>query len=210
MTTGVTADGESETAGQLAVAACEGFKAHDEGDRRAALDAFTTVDRRQFAHLSEQEAADAARAYVDALFRKDDVELAALRDGRMEQSTVADADWSPVAAKFRERAAIVGMDPAYATASTEAWRRHKAGGDYWTPIQRAQMHELRAAMDDPAYPHKDRGGQSGFGPEPARYALAVELHDMHTPEHHSQTVTVMRPYFERVLTAHDDGGTTDE
>lgn len=210
MNTGVASDRErlaSESdavAARMAGAVCRGFRAHDNGRRDAAVEAFTTVDAKQFAHLSETEARDAARAYVDALFRKNDVELTALRDGDMDRSAVASADWSPVAAKFRERAAIVGMNPEYAEASTVGWRRHKAGGDYWTPLQRAQMYELRAAMDDPEYPGKDRWGHSGFGPEPARYALAVELHDMHTDAHWREAQQVMTPYFATVLEAHDE------
>ncbi len=210
MTTGVATDRETTAtdanpvAARMAAAVCRGFRAHDDGKREAAVEAFATVDTLQFAHLSEAESHEAAEAYVDALFRKNDVELAALRDGEMDRSAVAAADWSPVAAKFRERAAIVGMDPTYATASTEGWKQHKAGGDYWTPLQRAQMYELRAAMDDPTYPGKDRYGRSGFGPEPVRYVLGVELHDMHTEDHWAEAKRAMTPYYERILEAHDE------
>lgn len=209
MTTGVPPSREriasdaKPAAARMAREVCRGFRAHDNGERAAAVDAFATVDTLQFAHLSEKTAQAAAEAYVDALFRKNEVEFAALRDGELDESTVAAADWSPVAAKFRERAALVGMDSTYATASTEGWKQHKAGGDYWTPLQRAQMHELRAAMDDPTYPGKDRYGHSGFGPEPVRYVLGVELHDMHTQRHWAEAERVMTPYFERVLEAHD-------
>lgn len=210
MTTGVVSDGKRHAgdtgavAARMAAALCRGFRAHDAGDREGAVEAFATVDSLQFAHLSETEAEDAARAYVDALFRKNDVELDALRGGEMDRSAVAEADWSPVAAKFRERAAVAGIDPQYAEDSTLGWKRHKAGGDYWTPLQRAQMYEIRAAADEPAYPGKDRWGDSGFGPEPARYVLGVELHDMHTEEHWQQAAEAMTPYFRYILEAHDE------
>lgn len=210
MTTGVVSGGKRHAgdtgavAERAAAALCRGFRAHDAGDREGAVEAFATVDSLQFAHLSETEATDAARAYVDALFRKNDVELTALRDGGMDHAAVASADWSPVAAKFRERAAVVGMDPQYAEDSTEGWKRHKAGGDYWTPLQRAQMFEIRAAAGEPEYPGKDRWGHSGFGPEPARYVLGVELHDMHTDHHWRQAREAMTPYFAYVLEAHDE------
>lgn len=210
MTAGVRTDWErsagdaNPVAARMADAVCRGFRAHDNGKREAAVEAFATVDTLQFQHVSESAAHDAAAAYVDALFRKNDVEFAALRDGDMDESAVAAADWSPVAAKFRERAAILGMDSTYATASTEGWRQHKAGGDYWTPLQRAQMYELRAAMGDPTYPGKDRYGRSGFGPEPVRYVLGVELHDMHTEAHWAEAKRVMTPYYERILEAHDE------
>jgi hypothetical protein len=94
------------------------------------------------------------------------------------------------------------MDHRYAIQSTVAWRNHKIGEDYWTPLRRAQMYELRAALQDPDYPDKPRYGQSGHGPEPARYALAVELHDMRSLEHYQEALDIMRPYFEKVLDAH--------
>jgi hypothetical protein len=65
----------------------------------------------------------------------------------------------------------------------------------------AQTHELRTALGDPSYPRKPSDGRSGHGPEAARYALAVELHDMRTPMCWRQAVSVMTPYFERVLGA---------
>jgi hypothetical protein len=192
----------TETAEYLAEQLCEGFVAHDERDRDRANDAFAEVDRGQFRHLDRTEARQAAVAYVDALWAKDRVEREHMVGGEIDRAALAEADWSPVASAFRRRAEIVGMDQRYATQSTVAWRNHKIGRDYWTPMRRAQMFELRAALQDPDYPEKPRYGQSGHGPEPARYALAVELHDMHTREHWKQAVETMQPYFETVLDAH--------
>ena len=191
-------------ASELAAALCRGFRAHDNGNRAEAIEAFSSVDTQQFPHLDETEAREASIAYVDALFAKDDVEIDHLRDGGFDRDGLAETDWSPVSTQFRIRASIVGMDPQYAEASTSGWRRHKAGGDYWTPLQRAQMYELRAALQDPSYPAKPKYGQSGFGPEPMRYVTAVELHDMHTRTHWQQAERIMTPYFERILEGHRD------
>lgn len=179
-----------------------GFQAHDAGSYERAVEAFTAVDSRQFRHLDDEDARLAATAYVDALFEKDEIEFSYLRDGRIDAEGLDAADWSPVRHHFRIRAGIVGMDADYAVATTTAWRRHKTGGDYWTPILRAQVHELRAALQDDAYPRKPKHGRSGYGPEPIRYALAIELHDMHEPAYAEQAVDVMTPYFERILSTH--------
>lgn len=188
-----------ETARELADLMCRGFVAHDRGKREEAIEAFTTVDAWQFQHLSADKARLAATAYVDALWEKDTVELRSLQQGSLNTDSLKASDWSPVAERFRARAAVVGMDPAYAEQSTIAWKRHKTGGDYWTPMQRAQVHEIRAAIGNDTYPDKPKHGQSGFGPEAARYALAIELHDMHTSEHWIQAKRVMVPYYECIL-----------
>jgi hypothetical protein len=201
---GPNTDDVTERAAALARAVCRGFRAHDRGDRQAAIDAFRTVDSAQFPRLSETEAREAATAYVNALFEKDNVELGHLASGAFDTGRLADADWSSVSTQFRVRASLVGMDPEYAADSTLGWKRHKVGGDYWTPLQRAQMYELRAALEDPSYPQKPKDGRSGFGPEPMRYVTAVELHDMHTEEHWRQAERVMTPYFERILRSHAD------
>ncbi|MFB6310149.1 MAG: hypothetical protein ABEH64_03090 [Salinirussus sp.] len=193
----------TETATELAERLCQGFKAHDDRNREAAIEAFAAVDHRQFAHLDREAAEQAAIAYVDALWEKDTVEGTAAEDG-IDRDEVAAADWSPVREAFRRRARVAGIDERYARLSTRAWIKHKTGGDYWTPIRAAQMYELRAALQDPDYPHKPRYGQSGHGPEPARYALAVELHDMATDRHWRQAVDVMEPYFERILRERTD------
>ncbi|MFB6084335.1 MAG: hypothetical protein ABEJ94_08840 [Halorientalis sp.] len=192
-----------ETAQHMAERICRGFRAHDRKEREAAVEAFGTVDSLQFQHVDAEAATHAARAYVDALWAKDDVEVDNMTDGEIDDDALAAADWEPVRERFRERASIVGMDPRYADLSTTAWRNHKTGRDYWTPIQHAQTIELRAATGEETYPNKPRYGQAGFGPEPARYALAVELHDMHTERHWQQARDVMVPYFERILEAHD-------
>ena len=194
---------DEETAQHMAEQICLGFQAHDRKRRDEAIEAFGTVDALQFQHVDSETATHAATAYVEALWAKDDVEVDHMADGEIDDDDLAAADWESVREKFRERASIVGMDPRYAELSTTAWRNHKTGRDYWTTIQRAQVIELRAAMHDEEYPQKPRYGQSGFGPEAARYALAVELHDMHTDRHWQQAMDVMVPYFEAILEAHD-------
>lgn len=193
----------SETAEYMATQLCAGFRAHDNGHRAVAVDAFFEVDRRQFAHLDDETALAGATAYVDALWAKDAIEAEYTDDdGTLRTATLDTADWSRVERCFRERVDAFGMDGRYATKSTEAWRRHKVGGDYWTPMMAAQTYELRAALQRPSYPDKPSDGDSGFGPEATRYALGVELHDMHTPRHWEQAVSVMVPYFEHVLSVH--------
>lgn len=192
----------ADLAREMAEQVCQGFRFHDRRERERAIDAFAFVDRNQFAHLDAATARAAAAAYVDALWAKDEVEDSCTVAGELDYDALAEADWSPVRAAFAKRAALVGMDPRYAEASTRAWKRHKVGGDYARPMQRAQVYELRAAMDDPEYPHKPHQGQSGHGPEAARYLLAVELHDMHTEGHWRQARDVMIGYYERILRAH--------
>jgi len=192
-------NGVQRTADRLARELCLGFKYHDDRERERAVEAFAAVDRAQFDHVSAKTAREASVAYVDALWEKDAVERSCTIHGRIDRDALDAADWSGVRAAFARRASLVGIDAAYAELSTIAWRRHKTGGDYWTPMQRAQMYELRAALGAPEYPDKPRYGQSGFGPEPARYALGVELHDTRAWE---QAERVMVPYFERILRAH--------
>jgi len=178
-----------------------GFVYHDKQHREMAVDAFAVVDTFQFQHVSEEAAREASVAYVDALWEKDRLEEKHTINGELDRDALEDADWSPVAEAFERRASLVGIDPKYAELSTVAWRRHKVGGDYWTPMQQAQMYEIRAALQDPDYPHKPRDGQSGFGPEPSRYTLGNELHDMRRFE---EGLEVMTPYFERIARAHED------
>lgn len=181
-----------------------GFKAHDKGMKQAAIDAFAAVDVRQFAHLDEGLARQAADAFVEALWAKDDLELTYMRGGGLDQEGLRRADYGPVRQKLRQRASLVGADPEYAVQKALAWKRHKTGGDYWTPFQRSQVYELRAALQDDSYPSKPRAGLAGPGPDAMRYALAFELHDMHTETHWEQGVQVMIPYFQRILEEHDD------
>jgi len=202
-TRGAREDGSSSEAARLAKQICEGFIAHDRGDRQGAIAAFSAVDERQFDHVSVENRRMAAEALVDALWEKDDLEAGHYTGGTLNAETLRKADWGSVRRKFRERASLLELDNEYAVLKTRAWRRHKTGGDYWTPFQQAQVHELRVATDDPNYPSKPKWGTSGFGPEPARYALAVELHDMHDASYWQQAQDVMTPYFERVL---DDTG----
>jgi len=172
-----------------------GMVYHDKGRRKEAIDAFAEVDAFQFQHVSRKRAREAAVAYVDALWEKDALEDACRVDGEVDTEALAAADWSPVREAFARRASLVDIDPEYAELSTTAWRRHKIGGDYWTPFQKAQVYELRAALQDPDYPHKPRQGQSGYGPEAARYVLGVELHDTRRYE---EGVDAMTPYYERI------------
>ncbi len=57
------------------------FQAHDTGDRESAIRACHAVDRRYFAHVEEGFIEQAARAFVDALWRKNEVEFSCLRRG---------------------------------------------------------------------------------------------------------------------------------
>ena len=191
----------TEPAGEVAKHLGLGFVHHDERRREAAVEAFAVVDRFQFDHVSAETARLASVAYVDALWAKDRIEDAHRVDGEIDPESLDEADWSDVESAFARRASLVNIDSHYAELSTRAWRRHKTGGDYWTPMQEAQLYELRAALQDPDYPHKLRDGKSGFGPEPMRYVLGIELHDMRRFE---EGLEAMRPYFERILAAHGD------
>ncbi|MES3517955.1 MAG: hypothetical protein PPP58_09855 [Natronomonas sp.] len=193
-----------EMARGMAEMLAKGFKAHDVGDHAEAVEAFTFVDRHQFSELGDENLRLAAEAFVDALEAKDDVELRYLRDGTFDQEGLRTADYSEPRQHLRRRAAIIGAEQAYAITKAEAWRKHKAGGDYWTPFVRSQVYELRAALDDPAYPDKPRAGKSGPGPDPMRYMLAFELHDMKTEEHWEQGIEALVPYFSLILEATDD------
>ena len=176
-----------------------GFEAHDDRDRSAARAHFRAVDRFPFRH----DGADpdrAADAYVAALWRKDRIEDACRRGGEIVPAHVASADWTPVTEALADRCEAVGIDQSYATRTAVAWRCHKAGGDYWTPLMRAQMYELRAALQAPTYPDKPRHGTQGFGALPARYLVGVECHDARQWE---EAIAVMGPYFERIAAAHD-------
>ena len=192
------------TAREMALGLAHVFRAHDEGDRENALKACRRVDELQFQHLDVDDIEIASNAFVDALWAKDDVEFRCLSDGEFDIERIRNADYSGVSSQLRKRAAVVGADQRYATKRVEAWREHKAGGDYWTPYHRSQLYEFRAAIQDPSYPRKQRGGRSGPGPEPMRYVLASELHDMNTKQHWEQGVELLVPYFERILIEHDD------
>lgn len=191
--------GQKETAQYMAEQIVRVFNEHDQRNRANAIEACKEVDALYFQHVDQENIRLGATAFVDALWAKDDVEFHHLRGGELDQDSLASADWSPVRQKFRERAAALGIDQEFAIQKTKAWRRHKTGGDYLTPFQRAQVLELRAALRDSEYPHKPKYGQDGPGPEAIRYALCVELHDFHTPDHWQQAKQVMVPYFMKVL-----------
>jgi hypothetical protein len=202
---GAVDDEITEAASYMAEQTCLGFIAHDDGRHEAAVEAFFEVDRRQFPHVGDETARRSATAFVDALWAKDAVE-AEFRDdsGTLARDALRGADWTGVERRFETRADALSIDPAYAWKSTDFWRNHKVGGDYWTPALEAQVYEIRAAIRDADHPEKPSDGQSGYGPEAARYLLGVELHDMHTDFHWRQAREVMTPYFEFILREHRD------
>lgn len=191
-------------AARLAGRLCEGFRHHDRRERVASIEAFAAVDRHQFAHLDESRARDAAEAYVDALWEKDAVEDAHRVDGTLDRDRLATAEWDSVERPLARRASVVGMDAAYARLTATAWRRHKTGGDYWTPTLRAQGHEVRAAIG-PSGAEKAGDGIEGVGALPARYLVGVELHDMHSAAHWQEAVEVMTPYYAAILAGQEEG-----
>lgn len=180
------------------------FRSHDKGQKQEALEACEQVDALQFQYLDEEEVHLAASAFINALWAKDDVEFQYLRGGSFDTEGIREADYGQVTQKLRERASIIGAHPNYAVKKTQAWRRHKTGGDYWTPYQQAQMYELRAALQEPEYPKKPRNGSSGPGPEPMRYVLASELHDMRSERYWKQGIDVLVPYYQRILEEYED------
>lgn len=192
-----------ELAEHMAVNVCRGFNAHDERERRACTEAFYQVDRYQFPHLPDEEVRQAAKAYADALWAKDEVEEPYLReDGTLDREALAAADRRPIEIPLERRADIVGMAHEYASATAEGWIKHKTGGDYWTPHMIAQRHEIRAALGDPDYPHKRGTSPTGVGSLPARYLVCIELHDMKSEERVTEAVDVMRTYYSEILRAH--------
>ena len=208
-----TGNGRSqyETNGNLARQArylaeqyCSGFQLHDRRQQQDAVEAFYAVDKGQFAHLTEDEAYDAAMAYVDALWAKDEIEKRHMQNGQIDSTSISKADYTSVWEPLARRADIVGMSTEYADETTTAWHRHKMGEeyDYWTPFLRAQTIELRVALQNPAYPEKPRGGRSGAGPLAMRYAVGVELHDMHASSAWEEAIRVMTPYYQQILEAH--------
>lgn len=194
------ANDNRSTARYLSEQLAAGFQAHDRGSYSDAVEHFYTIDEYQFGNLGDDKLRLAATAFVEALKAKDEVEFHCLQHGDIQQEAIMDADYSPVRNKLRQRASMIGADSNYAVKKAEAWRKHKAGGNYWTPFGWSQVHELRAALQNPNYPSKPRAGKSGLGPEPLRYVLAFELHDMHTKRHWQQGIEVMIPYYENILT----------
>lgn len=191
-----------DVAVHLAEQVCRVYQHHDRRAKQPARRAQFIVDKHQFAHLDEEEARLASEKFIEALWAKDAIEADYIADGEVHRQGLEAVDWRTVEVPLAQRADVVGMSPEYAEKTVEAWRNHKTDGDYWTAIQQAQIHELRAALQDQEYPHKPKYGQAGFGPEAARYALAIELHDMHTEEHWAQAIEIMTTYFERILRAH--------
>ena len=182
-----------------------GFVAHDNRNREQAIEAFQTVDDFQFPFLSNQATTDAANAYVDALWAKDDVEDEARRgDGVLDPAELATVSYRAVERAFERRARVTGADSQYAVHKKQAWRQHKLGGDYWTPVLHGHRAELRAILRDDDYPHKNRHGLPGFGSLPVLYLFGVELHD--TVNTHGEIdekaysfgIDVVTAYFQRI------------
>jgi len=186
----------------LAEEYCSGFQLHDRRQHDEAVEAFFAVDRSQFVDLTEEDAQEAATAYVDALWAKDEIEKRHSTDGEIDADAIADADYTPVREPLERRAAVVGMDGRYADETAVAFQYHKTGDDYWTPFLEAQMIELRSALGDDDHPDKPRGGQSGYGPLACRYLVGVELHDMHSTDAWEEAIRVMTPYYRQILEAH--------
>lgn len=203
---GAARDDVERLARYMAEQICSGFQLHDRGQRDEAVEAFYAVDRNQFDRAKPDEALRAAEAFVDALWAKDALEKRHLVGGVIDSESVGEGDWGTVQEPLERRAEAVGIDAAYAHHTTEAWRKHKTGEEYWTDFLAAQTHELRAATGDATYPDKPKEGQSGYGPTATRYVLAVELHDMHTRDTWEEAIRVMVPYYTTVLRAHRNGG----
>lgn len=191
--------GVEETARYMANQTALLFKYHDKGLKEKALEACTKVDALQFKYLDEEHIELAASGLVNALWEKDQVEFRYFRDGDLDTEGLRNADYGNVVQELRKRALVTGASPKYADKKSLAWRRHKSGGDYWTPYMEAQVYELRAALQNNSYPEKTRYGKSGPGPEPMRYVLASELHDMNTNEYIEQGIEVLIPYYSRIL-----------
>lgn len=190
----------SPTGAELARALFDAYRCHDARDRAGAIEGFAFVDVHQFPHLSEPDGHASATALVDALWEKDRVEEPYVTNGVVEcPEAIARADWSGVEAALQRRARIIGMPVTYASWTTTAWIRHKSGGDYVLPVLKSARHEVQAALGTDTYPDKPRGGQSGFGELPTRYLVAVELHDLRTPQAGERIVEVLTPYFETIL-----------
>lgn len=192
---------ESKLAEFMAEQTCLGFIYHDRREYEATISAFYHVDRHQFAHLSNEEAYEAARALTDAFWAKDDVEDGYI-DGAEVDPALDDADWGSVEEALARRAEIVGIDAEYAPKTTEAWRNHKTGGDYWTPTMVAQSHEIAAAIG--SVQQKPKYGRSGYGHLTARYLVGLELHDMHTEHHWEEAAGVMAVYYGEILGAQEE------
>ena len=188
----------------MAEQVCSGFQLHDRRQRSEAFEAFYAVDRNQFAHLSDRQARQASKAYVDALWEKDAIEKSYMVNGEVNPETIAQGEWEQVHDALVNRARVVGMDTAYATKTTEAWKNHKTQADYWSAFLEAQTYELQAAMQDPDYPSKPKEGQSGYGPVATCYVLAVELHDMHTKPTWEEAIRVMEFYYRSILRAQEN------
>jgi len=186
---------ENKQAQVAAKAICKGMQEHDRGKYRDAIKSFTVADQIWFG-VDEQTARKAATAYVDALRLKDEIEK--------HNELIGLGEWDQVERAFRRRANALGIDRGYAVLTTEAWKAHKLEEDYWTPMLLAQQLVVQAATGNEDYPPKDSDAQHGFGPEPTRYLLGVELHHLHEKDRWAEAVENMTTYFERILELRND------
>lgn len=189
---------------KMATEICNGYRLHDSRDRPEAETAFAFVDRYQFPHLSYEEVAESAYWFVESLWRKDEIERPHMTAGVLhDREGLAEADWEYVRKSLEKRATIVGIHPKYAELTTLSWKRHKIGGDYWTPTLEAQQLECLVALGVDHYPNKHRGGQSGYGLLPVLYLAGVELHDVRSKAAWQLAQELMTVYFNIILQSHE-------
>jgi hypothetical protein len=178
------------------------MRLHDGGDYEGAVKAFAVSDdvMIQSSPHSDSDGVDASRtaqAYVDALRAKDE------HEDSWRDADTPPAGRSKLYRQFRERGEAFGMDEedahAYATAITEAWVAHKRGTDYWTPFMDGRRVLVGHLVGDYTYPNKPSDGLSGYGPEPAMYLVAVELHDQHAEWRWEHAKRVMQLHYESIL-----------
>lgn len=182
-----------QTAERAAEAMVNGFIFHDRGDYEQSIEAFTIADKIHFG-VDEETARGAAEGYVNALKAKDELE-----DYVDTMSDLDSVSWFSVFKPLRKRANALGINTQYAHLTTEAWKQHKIGGDYWTPVLEAQQYVVQAAIDDPEYPHKQSDGRNGYGPEPALYLVSVECHDLHTESRVELGKRIMTEYYKQII-----------
>jgi hypothetical protein len=189
---------ENEHSKQARIAAeaiCQGMILHDRREYRGAIDSFTETDVIWF-DVDDETARNAATAYVDALRLKDEIER--------HNDLIGLGEWDQVEGAFRRRAEALGINRAYAPLTTDAWMAHKLEENYWTPFLLAQQLVVQAATGIEDYPRKESDARHGLGPEPARYLLSVELHDLHDEQRWEEAAANMTTYFETILRLRED------
>lgn len=189
---------DSVSAEWAAKQVCKGFNYHDSRDRNSAENCFYNVDLVCFNDRNKQVVKEAAWAYTEALWQKDKLEEECSKGGETDYEKLANIDWDPVYDVFEYRCELLDIDIVYAEQMTLGWKRHKIGGDYWTPHMKAVHAEVQSILGE-EYPDKPHEGLSGFGPLPARYLLGVELHDMRCIE---RAIPVMAGYYDTIVEHH--------